>query len=136
MSPTATTPQQTPTSSAPTSHVDERYLAKSLEAVEARTETKFAQLLGEIRVIGERLAAIDGKVSPLEGRLTEVENSGRAGRREIIIAIVASAFAVATLGWAGVQIFQSGIGLSAGAFQSGMTAAQSERADDQPEPGN
>jgi hypothetical protein len=43
--------------------IDERLLTARLEAVEARTETKFAQLLGEMRLIGQRVSDLSTTVT-------------------------------------------------------------------------
>ncbi|MEK6637618.1 MAG: hypothetical protein AABY88_05990 [Pseudomonadota bacterium] len=63
---------------------DERLIDAKLEAVEARTETKFAQLMGEIKLISQSISDLSGKVGDVK---TEV------GTLDAKIASVASATA-------------------------------------------
>lgn len=58
--------------SAPTSGahaIDERLLNAKLEAVEARTETKFAQLMGKIEMLIESVAGVKDDVRQLDTRM-------------------------------------------------------------------
>jgi hypothetical protein len=67
---TPTTSQaQVPTPSVPTSYVDQRLLDAKLEAVEARTETKFAQLLGELKVISANVANLGSQIGDVKTEL-------------------------------------------------------------------
>jgi hypothetical protein len=118
---------QTYAQSAPTPGFDERLIDARLEAVEARTETKFAQLLGKLDLLGSQLTgikgsveALDGRITTLDGRITTIDDHVRSARSTIIAFVVATGLAVAGLAWAGVQIFQSGMGVSASAFQAGL----------------
>ena len=92
------------------SYVDEKLLTAKLEAVEARTETKFAQLLGKL----ELLAA---KIEPLSGEITEAKNAASATRSVIIGTGI-------TLGGLIIGLFAFGwqiMDLAAGIFQAGGT---------------
>ncbi|MGE3691870.1 MAG: hypothetical protein AB7F98_10870 [Novosphingobium sp.] len=113
-----------PSSPSASTPFDERLLDAKLEAVEARTETKFAQLLGKIDLLVQGVGDLKSEVSKLDGKIGEVDSHTRAGKREVITAIIATGLGVAALAWAGVQIFQSGLGLSQGAFQAGMAAGE------------
>ncbi|UAB76979.1 hypothetical protein INR77_13055 [Erythrobacter sp. SCSIO 43205] len=133
---TSTVPQQevvkvseSRTAGAASNYVDERLLEAKLEAAEARSDSKFAELLGELKVIGERITSVntqiggmDAKITNLDTKIETVDTNTRAGKREIIIAIVTTGIAVIALAWAGVQIFQSSLGLGASAFEAGMAA--------------
>jgi hypothetical protein len=71
---TPTTSQaQVPTPSVPTSYVDQRLLDAKLEAVEARTETKFAQLLGELKVISANVANLGSQIGDVKTELGSVK---------------------------------------------------------------
>lgn len=87
---------------------DERLLDAKLEAVEARTETKFAQLLGKIDLLVQGVGDLKSEVSKLDGKIGEVDSHTRAGNRGVITAIIATGLGVAALAWAGLQIFQNG----------------------------
>jgi hypothetical protein len=53
--------------------LDERLLNAKLEAVEARTETKFAQLLGELKVISANVMGLTNQVADVKGDLSTVK---------------------------------------------------------------
>lgn len=102
--------------------IDERYLGAVLDAAEARTETKFAQLIGKIDLIGERIGALSGEIAGLKGQVNVIDGHTRSARTSIIVAIIGTALALAALAWGGVQIFQSGMGITATAYQTGAAS--------------
>lgn len=127
MSASMTAPAASPLSaSTPTSSVDERLLDAKLQAVEARTETKFAQLLGKLDLMANQLGSIQGSVTALDTRITTIDTHVRSARLTIIAAVVGTGIAVAALAWGGIQIFQGGMGASASAFQAGLAAGQNK----------
>jgi hypothetical protein len=69
----------------------EQLLDAKLEAVEARTETKFAQLLGKLDLLGERLGAVSGSLGEMRTSLGRVE-SKTSHTRTIIVTTVLGAF--------------------------------------------
>lgn len=109
--------------------ITEALVDAKLEAVEARTETKFAQLFGKLDLVVQGLGDLKGEVGALSGKIDTVDGHARTGKREIIVAIVTTGLAAAALAWAGVQIFQGGLSLSQGAFQAGMAAQQGKTND-------
>lgn len=50
-------------------YVDERTLHAKLEVAEARTATKFMQVLGKLDAIGERLPCVETKIDTVDGHL-------------------------------------------------------------------
>ncbi len=127
-SPTAQ-PAPAPAPTAATSFVDEKLLASKLETVEARTETKFAQLLGELKVISANMSSVAGDVGGLKaeintmrGEISNVDKSVRQRRWEIIVALVTTGLAIAALCYASVQIFQGGMGAGMTAMQAAIQA--------------
>jgi hypothetical protein len=115
---------------------DERLMDAKLDAVEARTETKFAQLLGKIDLLVQTVTDVKTDIGVLKTDIQAVDGHTRTSKREIIIAIVTTGFAVIALAWAGVQIFQGGLSIGEGAFQAGMAAAQTEQASANPQTSN
>lgn len=109
----------------PTSaYVDDRLLKAELTAVEARTDTKFSQLIGKLDIIGERITGLHTQVAQLDVKVTNVDDHSRNGRNLVIATALGTGIAVAALAFAAVQIFQGGMGASASAFQSGLGVAQ------------
>lgn len=108
---------------------DDRLFDAKLKILEVQTDNKFSQLLGELRVIGERIGTLDTRLSGLDTRVGDlktdigtVDTHARAAKSTIITTVIGTGIAVAALAWAGVQIFQGGLGLSSSAFQAGMDA--------------
>jgi hypothetical protein len=71
---TPTSPvQQAPTPSAPTSYVDEKYLAKSLEAHELKVDLKinerFAEILSQLASLKGGIDSLNGKFGPIEQKI-------------------------------------------------------------------
>ena len=52
---------------------DERLIDAKLEAVEARTETKFAQLMGELKLIATNVATLGGQMSDIRSDIASVK---------------------------------------------------------------
>jgi len=89
-------------------------VAAQLAAVEAHTDTKFAQLIGEMRTgfaaLNGRIDGLSGRVDGLSGRLDAVERSVSGIKITVIVtAIAAVAVVVAVLGY-GQTWFGLGIG--------------------------
>lgn len=109
----------------------EARLETRIVQVEAKAETNFEKLIGKLDLVVQGLGDLKGEVAKLDGKIGEVDGHARTGKREIIIAIVATGLSVIALVWGGVQIFQSGLSLTQGAFQAGIAAEQVKQ-DDQP----
>lgn len=121
-----TAPQAAATSAA-TPGFDERIIDLKLAAVEARTETKFAQLIGKLDLIAERLGGLNTQIVAIDGKVEKVDAHTRSVRSTIIATVIGTGIAVAALAWGGVQIFQGGMGVSAGAFQAGMAVSEAKK---------
>ena len=99
-----------PVASAPTPgvrYVDEAFLNAKLEVTEARTETKFAQLLGELKVVTTQMGTIGEKL----GKIDDLDKHVRSTRTVIIGTIVGAAIAIVGLSYAAVQIFEAALSL-------------------------
>lgn len=114
--------------SAPTqthNFVDERLLDAKLEAVEARTDSKFAQLMGKIDVLTEKIGTIGTNQKTIEDSLGRIET--KADNTRVII--ISSALAVVAILYGlmgyGHQIADSVMG----AFAAG-TGAKQEQSDE------
>lgn len=106
---------------------DERLMDAKLEAVEARTETKFSQLLGKLDAISERIGALTVNLAAVDKKIDGVEATAKNAKSTITWAVVASAIGIAALAYAAVAIFQSGMGTTASAYQSGMAASEAQK---------
>lgn len=97
------------------SSVDARFVELSIEAAEARTETKFAQLLGEIRVLGEKVSNLAGDLTNARTEIGEAKAAAASGKTYVIgtgIALGGFIIALFAFGW---QILDAASGL----FQAG-----------------
>ena len=98
--------QSAPTATA--NYVDDKLLTARLEAVEARTETKFAQLLGKLDLLAEQ-------IKPLSGEIKEAKDAAASTKTVIFGASL-------TLGGLIIGLFAFGwqiMDLAAGLFQAG-----------------
>jgi hypothetical protein len=92
-----------PSQSAPTSPtvtvvgVDEKLLDAKLEAVEARTETQFAKLMGKLDGIADRLGRVATDVSELKGAVDRVETKTVNTRIIIVTTVVGASLTVVGL---------------------------------------
>ena len=82
---------------APSAFVDERLLAARLDAAEARTETKFAQLLGKLDVFGTQLTHIAKDVGDLKGSISGIESKTTNTRIIIVTTVIGAALTVVGL---------------------------------------
>ena len=67
-----------------------------LEAVEARTQTKFAQLLGKMDLLGEKISGVSNDISDLKLAIGRVD-SKTSNTRIIVVTTIIGAF-LATAG--------------------------------------
>ena len=104
--------------------MNEALLNAKLDAVEARTETKYAQLIGKMDALATGISDLKTEITSVKGDVANVERSVRQRRWEIIVAVVTAGLAIVGLTYAAVQIFQGGMGATATAFQAGMSAGQ------------
>lgn len=92
--------QQTPYTPAskvqshPTASLDERLVDAKLEAVEARTETKFAQLIGKMDMIVEKLGAVSVDIGALKTSVAEVDRKTNNMRIVIVSTVIATGIAI------------------------------------------
>lgn len=108
--------------------VDERLMEAKLEAAEARTETKFAQLLGRIDTLAVTLNNVSEKLAELRSDVTSIDGKVGSARTTYITTAIASVIAIASLSYAAVSIFQGGMGATSSAFSAGMDAGAAKRA--------
>lgn len=109
---------------------DERLIDAKLDAVEARTETKFAQLLGKLELVSVSIGDLAGKIGELDQKIGTVDSHTRSAKSAIVGTIIGTGIAVAALAWGAVQIYQGGMGTSTAAFQSGMAVAEQKADND------
>lgn len=107
--------------------IGESLLNAKLEAVEARTETKFAQLLGELKVVSATISNLDGKFGALDRKIDDVDKNTKSAKAVIITTVISTAIGLAALAVAGAQIFQGGLGLGVSAFQAAASVDQVSR---------
>lgn len=107
--------------------VSETLLNAKLEAVEARTDSKFAQLIGKIDTLGERLSGVSDKIGTLDAKVATVDGHVRNVKGTIVAVIIGTGIAVAALAYSAVQVFQGGLGASASAFQTGIAVGQTKK---------
>lgn len=111
--------------------MDEALLNAKLEAVEARTETKFAQLIGKIEVIGERISGLSADISAVKSGLSAdittvkdkvglVDGHVRSAKGTITAFVIGTGIAVAALAYSAVQVFEGGMGATQAAVQTGV----------------
>ncbi len=126
-------PQQQPAASAHTSYVDERYLAKSLEAIEARLDLKiadrFAAIMEQLSALRGGIDEVKGKFQPIEAKLgpLELKIDSKPGMWKILGA--AGAAVVAALGMTFAVLALSGDRFDGGMSAAGALAEQQRETD-------
>lgn len=71
-----------------TNAIDDRLLDAKLDAVEARTETKFAQLMGKIETLIESVAGVKEDVREVNNRLDTVEDKVFTSKALVVTTII------------------------------------------------
>ncbi len=100
-----------PSSSNSKTYVDERLLSAKLEAVEARAESKFSQLLGELKVISVNVSNLSTQMSEVKTELSDVKKSTAAVRWNILATGLAIGGLILALASYGQQMMQIALGL-------------------------
>ncbi|AMU89928.1 hypothetical protein ATM17_12865 [Sphingopyxis macrogoltabida] len=84
--------------------IDDRLLDAKLEAVEARTETKFAQLMGKIETLIESVAGVkddvrqlDRRMDGFDGKLEAVEAKAFSSKTIIVTTLIGAFIGMAAL---------------------------------------
>ena len=95
------------------SMVDERLLTAKLEAVDARTETKFVQLMGKVELIVGSISALEGKVDGLKADVSGVKEATASVKWNILAAGLAVGALILGLFAFGTQMFELAAGLVA-----------------------
>ncbi len=85
-------------------HVDERLLNAKLDAVEARTETKFAQLLGEMKTLGVNVGHINTTLFELKTDVAAAKTAAAGTKTYVIGTGIAIAGFVLAIFAFGVQV--------------------------------
>ena len=119
--------QQQTASAASAFEMSERLTDLKIAAVEAQTETKFAQLIGKLDLFGANITTLGQQVSNLDTKIDVIDGHVRNARSTIIAFVVGTGIAVAALAWAGIQLFQGGAGMTAAAYQTGFSAGQGNK---------
>jgi hypothetical protein len=89
--------------------MDAQHLDAKLEAVEARTDTKFSVLMGEIKSMAVDMRSINNQVSKVDKHLDKVEETLSNMKWHMVyigIAIVTAIIAVLAYG---LQMFDAGL---------------------------
>ena len=110
----ASTPPSASIQSAPThsvAFVDDRLLKAELAAVEARTETKFAQLLGELKVISANVVNLGTRIDSVNTELGNVKNATAGVKWNIVATGLAVGALILGLFAYGQQMMQVASGL-------------------------
>ena|SRR5579884_839276 len=94
-----------------TRYVDEALLDAKLQASEARTETKFAQLLGKLELIGQQIGGLNDKIGGFDKKIGDIDGHVRSAKSTYIAIALGTGIAVAALAYAAVQIFEGALGL-------------------------
>ena len=113
-------PKMTPaTPSAPHAYFDDRLLKAEIAASEARTDTKFAQLIGKIDILSNN-------VDTLSTNVKDSAAYSRSMKWQLMIAIFAAIIALGGVVYSAAGVALGGMGVTASAFQAGMAAAQTQ----------
>lgn len=83
--------------SAPTAMFDERIIDLKLAAVEARTETNFAKLIGKLDLLGDRLGAIGKDVGDLKTSIGTLESKTNNTRVIIVTTVIAAVISIVSV---------------------------------------
>lgn len=102
---------------------DERLIDAKLEAVEARTETKFAQLMGKLEALGVRLDGIKTSITDLRGDVSALETKSDNTKVIVISTVIASAIAIVALTFAMIAYGQSVADTLVSTFIAGQEAS-------------
>ena len=115
---------------------DQRVVDAQIAAVEARTDTKFAQVLGELKAVaasvthlGTQMADIKGDIRDLKADVKSVEANSRNAKAVIITTIIGAVVGIIGLTYAAVSALQGAMGATATAYQNGMAAAEAKKPD-------
>jgi hypothetical protein len=93
----ATPPYEAKGSAGKPMEFSEALMDAKLDAVEARTETKFAQLLGKLDLLGEKISGVSTDIGELKISVADVERK-TTNTRVIVVTTILGAF----IGIAGV----------------------------------
>ena len=92
----------------------EKIIELSIQASEARTDTKFAQLIGKIDLLGEKMNGIGKDVGELKDAVGTLETKTN-NTRVIVITTILGAF----IGMAGIVYTIAAFGVSIAQFVKG-----------------
>lgn len=92
----------------------EKIIELSIQASEARTDTKFAQLIGKIDVLGERMTGIAKDVGELKTSVATIEGKTN-NTRVIVVTTILGAF----IGMAGIFYTVAAFGVQIADFVRG-----------------
>lgn len=86
--------------------MDEALLNAKLEAVEARTDSKFAQLLGELKVISANVTSLGTQISDVKAELTGVKSATASVKWNILATGLAIGGLIIAIAGFGASILQ------------------------------
>lgn len=123
-------PQSTASAGNPTV-VSEALLEARIEAVEARTETKFAQLMGKLDLISERIGGIASDVSDVKGDLKTLDSKTNNTRIIIVTTVIGASLTIVGLTYGIIGYGHQVADTISAAFAAGQSVTN-----DQPETSN
>lgn len=107
----AASPSRPPlAATSPTAYVEERLVDAKLDAVEARTETKFAQLMGEIKLISASIGTLSSDIGKVSNEVGEAKAAAASGKTYVIgtgIALAGFFVGMFAYGWQIVDVVSS-----------------------------
>ena len=90
--------------------VTEQHMNARLEAAEARTETRFTQLMGEIKLLSANMGHLNEKMEKVETRLDGVESTLSNMKWHMVYIGIAVVTAVVAVMAYGLQMFDFALG--------------------------
>jgi hypothetical protein len=109
--------------------MEHKLMELSIAASEARTDTKFAQLIGKIDALAVSVANVSTNVGALDAKITSVDTHARSAKGIIIATVIAAALSVVGLTYAAVAIFEGAGAQTASAYQAGASAVEAKKND-------
>lgn len=101
----------------------EARFGEKLAVLEGQTQTTFAEIMGKLNSIGEKLKPLETLGSDLNG----IRENVRSAKVTLIATIVAVGISVAGLAYAAVSIYQAAIAGTTDAFTAGMAVKDKQK---------
>ena len=101
--------------------LSEAKMSAKIDAVELRTETKFAQLMGKMELLVDSIGDLKENFKSLDTKIGTVGENTKIAKRDILIAVVAGCLALAGLSFAAVTIHQASLAIGIDAAKGGAS---------------